>query len=547
MDFAPDRAAAGDAAGAPAGAAVAGLAAEGAGEELRQREQAQAQEDGTESVHSWLEKQAEVQPADEFPGRPVVGSDRSRASASLKATSARIRITNSQSFEFWRLDSSEILSPPALPQDHGEGPGIAVSAFYENERRDIEHTAWGKFRLPSDLHRWSDLSGSFSAPTLEDMTKDLPADEENFYWEWSEEWHVDLGFADEGLTDEEGFCYAAEWKPWLVSHDPGSSVFPSGHSVCRPADFVRRRRWCRTRVLRCKDRFAVRDKTDFMNWIESNGISPIKASGEAVVNTVVDYVFENERRDIRFTAWGSAHLPHDPERWSDVFGKRGSPIFWDVSTLRPPQGWQWLDAEWEPDRSLAAEGKTDKNGWCYGIDFVPWMISKANKPPFPVGSKQPNATHFCRRRRWVRRRTVLPSPASSADGSEEEGDLVAQNWNLTKSIREELTSPGRWPFMDAVGAQVPKLETQLERTISMPELRIEKLYAAEEPGLGRVDSFAHLDEGPFQRGGYVSDSEMVVPHRRRGGKSLFPSSFLAHSTRGHLEMFELSRSRVSHD
>ena len=355
--------------------------------------------------------------------------------------------------------------PPAPAAEEAEADGLLCFHVFENERRDVQHTKWGRFRLPTDPHRWSNLSatksqdGPAGQPGLSGMERSLPEPPRaGLAWKWVSDWDVDTAFAASGETDESGWAYAIDWRPWLISHEADSSNFPSGAAQCTAAHFVRRRRWVRKRVL--VGQAPGVGPSDLAK--EFLAVMPDCGSEGSVIGEVTESMYENERRDVRFTRWGSEQKPSDPARWSDALAKEASPVFWDVAEEAPPPGHVWTDEAWLPDTSEALSGLVDRAGWCYAVDFFPWLISKSNKPLFPSGKPQPSVTSFVRRRRWVRRCAPASEPPRVAPKSEA-ARLVVN----VPSVLKDLTGPGRWPHAPSESAPVHTLQ----RSVSSPELR----------------------------------------------------------------------------
>jgi hypothetical protein len=355
--------------------------------------------------------------------------------------------------------------PPPVPAADGVQAGGPCFHVFENERRDVQHTQWGRFRLPTDPHRWSNLSATRSRdgparqPELSGMERCLPEPPRaGLSWKWVSDWEVDSTFAASGETDESGWAYAIDWRPWLISHEADSSNFPSGAAQCTAAHFVRRRRWVRKRVL--LGQAPGVGPSDLAK--EFLAVMPDRSSEGSVIGEVTESLYENERRDIRFTRWGSEQKSSDPARWSDALAKESSPVFWDVAEETPPPGHVWSDEAWLPDTSEALAGLVDRAGWCYAVDFYPWLISKSNEPLFPSGKPQPSVTSFVRRRRWVRRCAPASEPPRVAPSSEA-ARLVVN----VPSVLKDLTGPGRWPHAPSESTPVHTMQ----RSVSSPELR----------------------------------------------------------------------------
>ena len=348
-------------------------------------------------------------------------------------------------------------TPEKLARSHEDDLCFQV---FENERRDVQHTKWGKFRLPTDPHRWSNLSATLSQADFKDMEKGLPEPPRaGLMWKWQGDWEVDAGFTAYGETDSAGWVYAIDWRPWLISHEADSSHFPSGVAQCTAAHFVRRRRWVRKRVLVGAAPVGIAPADLAKEFL--SGISE-GSEEESIIGEIAEFIYENERRDVRFTSWGSLQKSSDPARWSDLLATASSPVFWDVVEEIPPPGYAWSDDAWLPDTRNSLAGHVDREGWCYAVDFFPWLISKSNEPLFPTGKPQPAVTSFVRRRRWIRRYAPM-AEAPCVEASSASARLVVH----VPSVLKDLTGPGRWPHKTSQPSPVQTLK----RSVSSPELR----------------------------------------------------------------------------
>ena len=348
-----------------------------------------------------------------------------------------------------------------------EVEGVGYEEVFEQERRDVSHTPWGRFRLPDDPDRWSDVNATRNASAFEEIAPGLPDGSPRngaMAWRWEGDWAVDLSGVEGSLTDNEGWVYASAWRPWLLDHEGGFSTFPSGSGVKLPSHFVRRRRWARRRRLAPTGNFG-----------------PLSSGGGQHRGTEVveEELFENERRDVRFTAWRSARHTGDPPLYSDCFVNTGSMVFWEIAPSDPPPGWAWESSPaegnspdetplsptvtprgWSVDTEHYADGLTDRNGWCYGPDFFPWLISRANECAFPAGSGTCTVTSFCRRRRW-RRKRVKPQLALAEAGRFSAGWVTSARRKESEDRREAIDALAAHLLSDAVAPR-------LERTLSCP-------------------------------------------------------------------------------
>ncbi|KAI9365388.1 hypothetical protein DFJ73DRAFT_807600, partial [Zopfochytrium polystomum] len=116
---------------------------------------------------------------------------------------------------------------------------------------------------------------------------------------------------------------------------------------------------------------------------------------------VRDELIENQRGACLYgepVFSSEALLPTDAPPWSDENGN----IQVDRLSFPVPPGWEWVS-----DWMLAANG-ADPDGWTYSVHFR-----------FPEWSGQPDASHYVRRRVWVRHRRRVSSgggPASPPEG-----------------------------------------------------------------------------------------------------------------------------------
>eukprot|EP00890_Picochlorum_soloecismus_P005591 jgi/Picsp_1/6032/NSC_03386-R1_protein len=141
---------------------------------------------------------------------------------------------------------SVILDPvPYAPPDIGKPMDAIVEEIFENERHQPFRgwgSTWPGHFLPTDkVHRWSvrkiDPSGMSSSQTMSKVVPKLPQD-----WKWVENaWKLDLSGVLSDSTDNEGWSYGLDFKKTSYPFQPGT-----GRK--KISDFVRTRRWLRTRV-----------------------------------------------------------------------------------------------------------------------------------------------------------------------------------------------------------------------------------------------------------------------------------------------------------
>ena len=140
------------------------------------------------------------------------------------------------------MNDSMQYSAPSLPPDR-----IVVEEIFECQRHQPFRgwgSKWPGHFLPTDLmNRWNARkaknNGIYTSQKLEHIVPDLPVG-----WEWvEEEWRVDLSGTESCTTDANGWSYALDFSRNVVF------PFPPGSGKSKISDFVRTRRWLRTRVL----------------------------------------------------------------------------------------------------------------------------------------------------------------------------------------------------------------------------------------------------------------------------------------------------------
>eukprot|EP00204_Picochlorum_oklahomense_P001550 CAMPEP_0118807904 /NCGR_PEP_ID=MMETSP1161-20130426/35713_1 /TAXON_ID=249345 /ORGANISM="Picochlorum oklahomensis, Strain CCMP2329" /LENGTH=623 /DNA_ID=CAMNT_0006737289 /DNA_START=18 /DNA_END=1889 /DNA_ORIENTATION=+ len=135
-------------------------------------------------------------------------------------------------------------TPPDLP--HSIMEGAVVEEVFENERHQPFRgfgSTWPGHFLPTDkVHRWTvrkaNPSGIYSSQT---MTKVVPHLAQG--WVWIEPaWSIDLSGLSSHSTDDQGWSYGLDF-PKSITYP-----FPPGTGKKKMSDFVRTRRWLRTRI-----------------------------------------------------------------------------------------------------------------------------------------------------------------------------------------------------------------------------------------------------------------------------------------------------------
>ncbi|OWZ18362.1 hypothetical protein PHMEG_0007561 [Phytophthora megakarya] len=138
----------------------------------------------------------------------------------------------------------------------------AIDDIYEHQRYSYLSFSWGSsfpgHLLPTDRHQWSGLQGSPSSQTRRKVEPQLPVN-----WKWTSDWVVDKTSCK---CDSDGWVYAWDFAMinFLIKKCEERSK-PNG------TDYVRRRRWIRTRRRIDLELFSINiDKTAFDTaWKES--------------------------------------------------------------------------------------------------------------------------------------------------------------------------------------------------------------------------------------------------------------------------------------
>lgn len=135
--------------------------------------------------------------------------------------------------------------PPAIAEIAPDN--TIVEEIFENERQQPFRgfgSTWPGHFLPTDrVHRWNvrkaNSSGIYSSQNMATVAPVLPEG-----WVWVEDaWSLDLSGTPSGTTDSNGWSYALDF-PSNIQYP-----FPPGTGKKKMSDFVRTRRWLRTRVL----------------------------------------------------------------------------------------------------------------------------------------------------------------------------------------------------------------------------------------------------------------------------------------------------------
>ncbi|EEY60554.1 uncharacterized protein PITG_13273 [Phytophthora infestans T30-4] len=114
----------------------------------------------------------------------------------------------------------------------------AIDDIYEHQRYSYLSFSWGSsfpgHLLPTDRHQWSGLHGSPSSQTRTKVEPQLPVN-----WNWTSDWVVDKTSCK---CDADGWVYALDFT--MINY-----LVKKGEERSEPnaTDYVRRRRWVRTR------------------------------------------------------------------------------------------------------------------------------------------------------------------------------------------------------------------------------------------------------------------------------------------------------------
>ncbi|XP_043245484.1 myoferlin-like isoform X4 [Amphibalanus amphitrite] len=152
-------------------------------------------------------------------------------------------------------------------------------------------------------------------------------------------------------------------------------------------------------------------------------------------STFLEDVFENENR-LPAGGWMPALT-----QWSDVRGDPSQPR----DEIAAPRGWEWNDA-WTVDLNRAV----DEEGWEYCVEATLGGYGPVDK-----------LYHLCRRRRWVRPRTLVHKVAAEDNVADKEGWEYAPLFGMKFHARErkvDMVRRRRWHRKLVLATEgVPKL------------------------------------------------------------------------------------------
>ena len=144
------------------------------------------------------------------------------------------------------LNDSMEYSAPSLPPER-----TVVEEIFECQRHQPFRgwgSKWPGHFLPTDqLNRWNvrtaKANGIYTSQNLDDVVPKPPDG-----WAWVErEWTLDLSGRASGSTDAAGWSYALDFARDIAF------PFPPGSGKAKLSDFVRTRRWLRTRALPARE------------------------------------------------------------------------------------------------------------------------------------------------------------------------------------------------------------------------------------------------------------------------------------------------------
>jgi hypothetical protein len=305
-------------------------------------------------------------------------------------------------------------------------------------------------------------------------------------WVWLEtEWQIDLSGLKETRVDKDGFYYGVMAFSGLKDFPPSP-----GSGKKNMKQFIRRRRWSRTRIHSVKIRDVLMGKNLDLNvdgkdgsslkqkietllgWRKSNkkyeanapmeepfphlraGAPDVgKTSKSAPVSTgarrrslevsdgdvVLEEVFEQEQRLGSHQEWTDPINSKNLKRWSCRDGSASSAAFSEAAPQLPP-GFKWV-GHWNIDNSTEYSEMVDDDGWSYANTFWPILISRDGDTDFPTGSKTNTAKDKARRRRWIRhrRRITENEEALAASMPEmEDDDLLHEPKNPHSHSSKQL-------------------------------------------------------------------------------------------------------------
>ncbi|KAE9346712.1 hypothetical protein PF008_g8153 [Phytophthora fragariae] len=177
----------------------------------------------------------------------------------------------------------------------------AIDDIYEHQRYSYLSFSWGSsypgHLLPTDRHRWSGLHGSPSSQTLSKVEPQLPVN-----WEWTSDWVVDKTSCK---SDADGWVYALDFT--MINY-----LIKKGEERSEPnaTDYVRRRRWVRTRRRVYSDIPPI----ELMSTGSDNSDADVNSDNGT--NNVVDWVvegYEELASPNKSIVAGEAHENVNPE------------------------------------------------------------------------------------------------------------------------------------------------------------------------------------------------------------------------------------------
>ena len=348
-----------------------------------------------------------------------------------------------------------------------EESGLVVEEVFENQRYQPFRgwgSSWPGHLLPTDCGKWSNRLGLPKVGTQSQMFELVaPALPPN--WVWLEtEWQIDLSGTKEERTDKDGFYYGIMAFSGLKDFppDPGS-----GKKTMK--QFIRRRRWSRTRIhsvkisdvlmgknvdnvidLDAKDGSSLKQKIEtLLGWrkagkahydssedsqlssnlsnvpstkgsIDGSALKKRRSSEILDKDVVLEEIFEQEQR-VGSHQWTDPINAKNLKRWSCRDGSISSATFKEAAPALP-SGFKWV-GHWNIDNSTKYSDRVDEDGWTYGQSFWPILIHGENTD-FPTGSRIQTESDKARRRRWIRHARKIVG--DEEDASPEAEDLAEE-------------------------------------------------------------------------------------------------------------------------
>jgi len=343
-----------------------------------------------------------------------------------------------------------------------EESGLVVEEVFENQRYQPFRgwgSSWPGHLLPTDCGKWSDRIGLPKVGTQSQMFELVaPALPPN--WVWLEtEWQIDFSGLKQHRVDKDGFYYGVMAFSSLKDFPP-----PPGSGKKNMKQFIRRRRWSRTRIHSLKIREVLMDGNasdvlggdstlkakieSLLGWrrverrekakdfaspqaqVAAAPISPSSFSRSVAAGSdsrapstievspvarrksgslemsvgqdvILEEIFEQEERADAEGEWKAP--AGSLKRWANRNGSFSSSDLEDFEARAGllPTGWKWV-GHWIIDNTMV-----DGEGWLYAAEFGPMLLKSGEGKEVPAGSKEPSPECGARRRRWIRHRRCI--------------------------------------------------------------------------------------------------------------------------------------------